>query len=75
MPRAGNYGGPDAGTEGRHADGDPDELLVELARDGQRRYLEGRQLSPERGLAPRSHTPQRPRKLPRIVAQARLYGL
>src|SRR3712207_7692038 len=64
-------GGPDAGAAGRHAGGDPDVPLVALPGDRQRRHAERRQLAPERRRSPRSHSPERAGKLPRIVAQPR----
>ena len=50
-----------------HVGGDRGVLLVELPGDSERRRFELCQLSPERWLTPRSHTPQRFRQLPRSL--------
>src|SRR5215204_2464945 len=60
--------------DARHARRALGVLLIQSSGDGERRYGETFQLSPQRRLAPRPHPPKRSGKLARIVAPPCLDG-
>src|SRR5215204_6637484 len=61
--------------DARHARRALGVLLIQPSGDGERRYGETFQLSPQRRLSTCPHPPQGARQLPRIVAPPRLDGL